>query len=211
MSEDRNPGAVRRGVSPVTTVRVTPAKSDSLQMSCRAPTEPPPDSTLVPQQNESNGIQRQSGEQVFAMDTADEQHFRRMPLFRPVGEFGEIRVSSESDSAALAPLQQDFCASTGQLVQNLSILVALESVPGSLRERSPGVWQVRARHGVADLFERRFLVSTRGFAAACTVALGVAALPIAGDMVPTSVSVGEQHDFRENSIVRLGCPGVDQW
>ena len=93
MSEDRNPGAVRRGVSPVTTVRVTPAKSDSLQMSCRAPTEPPPDSTLVPQQNESNGIQRQSGEQVFAMDTADEQHFRRMPLFRPVGEFGEFALA----------------------------------------------------------------------------------------------------------------------
>jgi hypothetical protein len=64
---------------------------------------------VIPQQNETNGIQRQSGEQVFAMDMAAEQHFRRNPLFRPIDEFGDPRVSSESDSAALAPLQQDFC------------------------------------------------------------------------------------------------------
>jgi hypothetical protein len=32
------------------------------------------------------------------------------------------RVSSESDSAALAPLQQDFSVSTDRLVHNLSVI-----------------------------------------------------------------------------------------
>jgi hypothetical protein len=54
------------------------------------------------------------------------------------------RVSSESDSAAPAPLQQNLRVLAGQRFHNLPILVTLKSVLGGLRERSMGVWQLRA-------------------------------------------------------------------
>jgi hypothetical protein len=58
-----------------------------------------------------------------------------------------LLVSSESDSAALAPLQQDFCLMTDRLVQSPSIIATQKSVQESLRERPPGVWQVRVSLG----------------------------------------------------------------
>jgi hypothetical protein len=115
--------------------------------------EPPPDSTLIPQQNETNGIQRQLGEQVFAMEMADEQHFLRNPLFTPIAEFSDPRVSSESDSAALAPLQQEFYLAIRTSGHNLTIIAKLNPVRGSLRERSPGVWQVAERDSPARVFD----------------------------------------------------------
>jgi len=57
------------------------------------------------------------------------------------------RVSSESDSAALAPLQQGFRVSEDRLVPNLSRIDALDPVQNSLRERSPDVWQVSVTLG----------------------------------------------------------------
>ena len=56
-------------------------------------------------------------------------------------------VRSESDSAALAPLQQDFRVSEDRLVHDLSVFDAPKSVEGSLRERSLGVWHVPASIG----------------------------------------------------------------
>ena len=38
------------------------------------------------------------------------------------------RVSSESDSAALAPLQQDFCIAGDRPVHNLSLMPTLKSL-----------------------------------------------------------------------------------
>jgi hypothetical protein len=65
------------------------------------------------------------------------------------------RVSSESDSAALAPLQQDFCISEDSLVHSLSIIATPKSVKSSLRERSPGVWQVRVSFGCDSATRRQ--------------------------------------------------------
>ena len=64
-------------------------------------------------------------------------------------------VSSESDSAALAPLQQGFCVLGMDAVHNLSITATLIPVRGSLRERSPGVWQVKVSLG-RDPATRRY-------------------------------------------------------
>ena len=75
-------------------------------------------------------------------------------------ESAKPRISSESDSAALAPLQQDFCILTDRLVHNLSIVTTLKSVQGSLRERSQGVWQVRVSLGLDPTTKRYVYVST---------------------------------------------------
>ena len=53
------------------------------------------------------------------------------------------RISSESDSAALAPLQQGFCGSALVTVQNVSMIVPLNPVPSSLRDRSLVVLAVK--------------------------------------------------------------------
>jgi hypothetical protein len=72
-----------------------------------------------------------------------------------------LLVSSESDSAALAPLQQDLCISRDWLVQNLSRIDALDPVQNSLRERPQDVWQVSVSLGggqtthISTLFDRR--------------------------------------------------------
>ena len=56
------------------------------------------------------------------------------------------RGSSESDSAALAPLQQEFRRVTRTVVHTRATVT--DSLrPGSLRERSSGVWQVRVSLG----------------------------------------------------------------
>ena len=64
------------------------------------------------------------------------------------------RVSSESDSAALAPLQQELRLAT-RAVAHISGLVADWLRSGSLRERSPGVWQARVSLG-RDPATRRY-------------------------------------------------------
>lgn len=53
-----------------------------------------------------------------------------------------LLVSSESDSAALATLQQDFYVSRGPAVYGPSTFATLRSVRESLRERWPRVWRV---------------------------------------------------------------------
>jgi hypothetical protein len=53
------------------------------------------------------------------------------------------RVSSESDPAALAPLQQGFYVLSGQVVHSLSRIATIGPVRESLREGSQGVWQAR--------------------------------------------------------------------
>jgi len=58
------------------------------------------------------------------------------------------RVSSESDSAALAPLQQELRLATRTIVQSL-VMVAGWLRPGSLRDGSPGDWQVWVSSGGA--------------------------------------------------------------
>ncbi len=81
---------------------------------------------------------------------------------RFVPESPKPRISSESDSAALAPLQQDFCVLEDRLVHNLSTIATLKSVQPSLRERSPGVWRVGGvpRSAVGS---RRTLGERQGF------------------------------------------------
>ncbi len=49
---------------------------------------------------------------------------------------------------------------TDRLVHNLPRIAALKSVPGSLRERSPGVWQVRVCVGRDPKTKRYRYVST---------------------------------------------------
>ena len=57
-----------------------------------------------------------------------------------------LLVSSESDSAALAP-PEDLCVLVGPVVHNPSVLATLEPVRESLCQRRPGVWQVRVSLG----------------------------------------------------------------
>jgi hypothetical protein len=67
---------------------------------------------------------------------------------RFVPESAKPRISSESDSAALAPLQQDFCVSKTAL-PNRSGVDTPKSVQRSLRECSLGVWRRRVSLGRA--------------------------------------------------------------
>ncbi len=62
---------------------------------------------------------------------------------RFVPESPKPRVSSESDSAALAPLQQDFRGSEARLVHQLVQKRSAQVLTRQPRERSEGVWQVR--------------------------------------------------------------------
>ena len=58
-----------------------------------------------------------------------------------------LLVSSESDSAALAPLQQEFRRVTRTVVHNPAMVADWLRL-GTLRERPPGVWQVGVSIGM---------------------------------------------------------------
>ena len=58
-----------------------------------------------------------------------------------------LLVGSESDSAALASVQQGSCISSMDPVHNVSMIATPIPVKGSLRDRSPGVWHVRVSLG----------------------------------------------------------------
>jgi hypothetical protein len=64
-----------------------------------------------------------------------------------VPEYPEPPISSESDSAALAPLLAGFSRFDGPAREEPVRGRCAQSVEESLRERSPGVWQVRTSPG----------------------------------------------------------------